>query len=86
MADLKVLPHVIEAVLNHSSGTKAGPAGIYNRSTYAPQVTTARSYLSALYSWAMREGLCDSNPVINTNNPAAGLPSRDRVLSPSKSS
>ena len=28
----------------------------------------------------MREGLCDSNPVTATNNPAMGLPSRDRVL------
>jgi integrase len=34
MADLGVLPHVIEAVLNHVSGHKAGVAGIYNRSTY----------------------------------------------------
>ena len=32
MADLGVLPHVIEAVLNHISGHKAGVAGIYNRS------------------------------------------------------
>jgi hypothetical protein len=41
MADLEVLPHVIEAVLNHSSGTKAGVAGIYNHSKYTPHVTTA---------------------------------------------
>jgi integrase len=37
MADLGVQPHVIEAVLNHVSGTKAGVAGIYNRSTYEPE-------------------------------------------------
>jgi integrase len=42
----------------------------------------ARAYLSALYGWAQREGLCDSNPVASTNNPGAGLPSRDRVLAP----
>jgi integrase len=41
----------------------------------------ARAYLLALYGWAMREGLCDANPVAGTNNPGAGLPSRDRVLS-----
>jgi integrase len=41
----------------------------------------ARAYLSALYGWAMREGLYDSNPVAGSNNPGAGLPSRDRVLS-----
>jgi integrase len=32
MAELGVLPHIIEAVLNHVSGHKAGVAGIYNRS------------------------------------------------------
>jgi integrase len=32
--DLKVVPHVIEAVLNHASGHKGGVAGIYNRATY----------------------------------------------------
>jgi integrase len=31
---LGVHPHVIEAVLNHVSGHKAGVAGIYNRSSY----------------------------------------------------
>jgi integrase len=34
MADLGVQPHIIEAVLNHVSGSKAGVAGIYNRSSY----------------------------------------------------
>ena len=34
MADLGVQPHVIEAVLNHASGHKAGVHGIYNRSSY----------------------------------------------------
>ena len=34
MADLGVQPHIIEAVLNHISGHKAGVAGIYNRASY----------------------------------------------------
>jgi integrase len=34
MAELGVLPHIIEAVLNHVSGHKAGVAGIYNRARY----------------------------------------------------
>jgi len=34
MAELGVLPHVVEAVLNHISGHKAGVAGIYNRALY----------------------------------------------------
>jgi integrase len=32
MAELGVLPHIIECVLNHISGHKAGVAGIYNKS------------------------------------------------------
>jgi integrase len=34
MAETGVLPHVIEAILNHVSGHRAGVAGIYNRATY----------------------------------------------------
>jgi integrase len=34
MAELGVQPHIIEAVLNHVSGHKAGVAGIYNRASY----------------------------------------------------
>jgi integrase len=41
MADLGVQPHVVEAVLNHQSGTKGGVAGIYNRSSYDREVRAA---------------------------------------------
>jgi integrase len=41
MADLGVQPHVIEAILNHVSGHKAGVAGVYNRSTYAAEKRAA---------------------------------------------
>ena len=41
MANLGVLPHVIEAVLNHISGHKGGIAGVYNRSTYASEKRAA---------------------------------------------
>jgi integrase len=37
MADMGVLPHVLEAILNHVSGHKAGVAGVYNRATYAKE-------------------------------------------------
>jgi integrase len=48
MAEIGVQPHVIEAVLNHQSGHKAGVAGIYNRASYA------REMKMALALWADR--------------------------------
>jgi integrase len=48
LADLGVLPHVIEAILNHISGHKAGVAGVYNRSSYAVEKR------AALAMWAER--------------------------------
>ncbi len=41
LADLGVLPHVVEAILNHASGHKAGVAGVYNRSAYAAEKQSA---------------------------------------------
>ena len=41
MAELGVLPHIVEAILNHVSGHRAGVAGIYNRAKY--EVRNARS-------------------------------------------
>jgi integrase len=46
MAELGVQPHIIEAVLNHVSGHKAGVAGIYNRARYESEMR------SALQRWA----------------------------------
>jgi integrase len=40
----------------------------------------ARSNLSALFTWAMKEGMCASNPVMGTNDPTEGQQARDRVL------
>jgi integrase len=41
MAELGVQPHVIEAVLNHVSGHKAGVAGVYNKATYQREKAAA---------------------------------------------
>lgn len=41
MAELGVPPHIVEAVLNHVSGAKAGVAGTYNRAAYAAEKTAA---------------------------------------------
>jgi integrase len=48
MADIGIQPHVVEAVLNHIGGSKRGVAGVYNRSTYAPEKKRA------LNKWADR--------------------------------
>jgi integrase len=41
MADLGVQPHIIEQILNHQSGHRRGPAGVYNRSSYDREVKAA---------------------------------------------
>lgn len=50
MAELGVQPHVIEAVVNHVSGHKAGVAGVYNRATYARE---KRETLALWAGWLM---------------------------------
>lgn len=46
MAALRFPPHVVEAVLNHKSGTRRGVAGVYNRFDYAEEKR------QALDAWA----------------------------------
>ena len=41
MAEIGIAPHIIEAVLNHVSGAKAGVAGFYNRAQYAAEKKAA---------------------------------------------
>jgi integrase len=41
MAENGIQPHVIEAVLNHVSGHKAGVAGVYNRAAYVAEKSAA---------------------------------------------
>jgi integrase len=47
---------------------------------YPTAAGQARSALTTFFAWAIREGFCDENPAINTNNPAEGIESRKRVL------
>jgi integrase len=66
--------------------------GAVDRSMIAGQITKllaengstvadhARTSLSTLFTWAMKEGLVDTNPVAATNRPSEPV-SRDRVLS-----
>lgn len=46
MGDIGILPHVIEAILNHVSGSKSGVAGTYNRALYETEKR------EALEQWA----------------------------------
>src|SRR5262249_17264532 len=40
MAEIGIQPHIIEAILNHQGGHKAGVAGIYNRASYTREIKT----------------------------------------------
>jgi hypothetical protein len=46
MGDSGVQPHIVEAVINHVSGHKAGVAGIYNRAAYAAEKRDALNMLA----------------------------------------
>jgi integrase len=41
LCDLGTAPHVVEQILNHQSGHRAGVVGTYNRSSYANEVRAA---------------------------------------------
>lgn len=51
MAEMGIQPHIIEAVVNHISGHKAGIAGVYNRATYAAEKR------SSIVTWAEHLGI-----------------------------
>jgi integrase len=55
MAELGVQPHVIECVLNHQSGFRAGVAGVYNKADYEPEKRRALD-LWAEHLTAVAEG------------------------------
>jgi integrase len=67
MGELGILPHIVEASLNHVSGAKAGVAGIYNVAEYAAEKKTA------LERWAVHvEGLVSGQPATVVNIRPAG--------------
>jgi integrase len=74
MAELGVLPHIVEAVVNHVSGHKAGVAGTYNRAKYADDMR------NALCKWAdYVESLAENSAVTSFQS------SKSSVLVGSKS-
>jgi integrase len=58
MARLGVAPHVVEACLNHRSGTVRGVAAVYNRYSYS---TEKRESLNV---WAAHVARCARNIII----------------------
>jgi hypothetical protein len=55
-------PHVIEAIVNHVSRSKAGVAGVYNRATYMPEKR------QALEQWANYLTLLSNDKSTNPAN------------------
>jgi integrase len=54
---LKIQPHIIEVVLNHISGFRAGVAGVYNRATYEPEKRMALDrWADQLLAWVEGRG------------------------------
>jgi integrase len=67
MADLGIEPHIIEAVLNHVSGFRAGVAGIYNVARYDKEKR------AALERWAVHvHGLVSGKPAKIITLPKGG--------------
>jgi integrase len=57
MNEIGVMPHVVEAVVNHVSGHRGGVAGVYNRAQYADEKRVA------LERWTAHvEGLISQRP------------------------
>jgi hypothetical protein len=69
-AELGIQPHVIEAVLNHASGHKAGVAGVYNRALYAAEKRKALELWSE-HVRALAEGIEQGVILLQPRYPAA---------------
>jgi integrase len=57
--ELNIVPHVVEALLNHFSGHRSGSAGAYNQARYLPQMRQAlalwEDYIRALVEGGERK-------------------------------
>lgn len=62
MAGIGIQPHVVEAVLNHVSGAKAGVAGVYNVHSYSAEKADALERWAA-HVEALVTGVEDKNVV-----------------------
>ena len=70
MCEIGTAPHIVEAIVNHISGHKAGVAGIYNKATYAKERAAASQ------NWADHvERMVSGEPADNVLAFAAGASS-----------
>jgi integrase len=63
MAEIGIQPHIVEAVLNHVSGHRAGVAGIYNRAAYAAEKKAALELWAAHVERLISGGRGQGRPV-----------------------
>lgn len=73
MARLGVAPHVVERILNHTSGTFGGVAGVYNRFGYLPEMR------AALDLWAQHVASISSAGPLVELRVASGGSAQERV-------
>jgi integrase len=77
LGDLGILPHVVEAILNHVGGFRSGVAGVYNLARYENEMR------SALCAWAdYVEGLVGPAPKLAGEAPPLTHPSASEVVGP----
>jgi integrase len=65
LGDIGVLPHVVEAILNHVSGHRAGVAGVYNRAAYAAEKRAALDLWAAHIVEAVTGRASNVTPLIH---------------------
>jgi integrase len=63
---LQITPHIIEAIINHVSGTKAGVAGTYNRALYLDE---RKKTLNTWADYVLRIIHCDGADFLIGWNP-----------------
>jgi hypothetical protein len=63
MASLGIAPHIVEAVLNHRSGTIRGVASVYNKYQYQPEQRAALERWAA-HVEALASGEAAENVVV----------------------
>lgn len=66
MNNVGVMPHIVEACVNHVSGTKGGVAGVYNHAAYLDEKRAAwerwASHIASLVEGRLRSNIIVLRP------------------------